>query len=161
MSTCSPSVFACSCRRKHPADNDLAALGEDCTRSRAAICLDFNRPPVAASQRIHRAAQTTIQTRQNEIATGARPQPTTPSGSAKGGSSMISDNTHDKSSRPARRLIRSTELAEMLGVHPRTISRMLSSGRIIQPIRLGGSVRWRLDEVEQWIADGCPRPDAA
>ncbi len=60
-----------------------------------------------------------------------------------------------------KRLITAKELSEILGVHPRTISRMLSSGRLIQPIRLGGSVRWRLGEVEQWIDAGCPRPNAA
>lgn len=60
-----------------------------------------------------------------------------------------------------RRLITAKELAEMLSISSRTINRMQSSGRLIPPIRIGGSVRWRLDEVEQWIGEGCPRPDAA
>jgi len=77
-----------------------------------------------------------------------------------GGETVIAANRHGDSVSP-RRLIRATELAEMLSVSPRTINRMLSSGRLIPPIRLGGSVRWRLDEVERWIAEGCPVPDAA
>ena len=72
---------------------------------------------------------------------------------------MITRNENDQKNSRIR-LIRIAELADMLGVTPRTINRMLSSGNLIPPIRLGGSVRWRLYEVEQWIADGCPRPES-
>lgn len=54
------------------------------------------------------------------------------------------------------RLIAADQLAAMLDVSTRTVWRLLSTGRIVQPIRLGGSVRWRLDEVREWIAKGCP-----
>ena len=30
-----------------------------------------------------------------------------------------------------------------------------STGQLPEPMRLGGAVRWRLDEVKKWIADGC------
>ena len=49
------------------------------------------------------------------------------------------------------------EVAAMLGVSTRTVWRLLSSGQLVEPVRLGGSVRWRLDEVRQWINNGCVR----
>jgi excisionase family DNA binding protein len=54
------------------------------------------------------------------------------------------------------RLIAADQLADMLDVSTRTVWRLLSAGRLIQPIRIGGSVRWRLNEVREWIAKGCP-----
>ena len=57
-------------------------------------------------------------------------------------------------------LISAVELAELLQVSTRTLWRLRSAGKLIKPIKLGGSTRWRLDEVEAWIADGCPAPDA-
>jgi excisionase family DNA binding protein len=53
-------------------------------------------------------------------------------------------------------LITADELAAKLALSKRTIYRMLSAGTFIQPLRLGGAVRWRLDEIEAWIAAGCP-----
>jgi excisionase family DNA binding protein len=54
------------------------------------------------------------------------------------------------------RLIAADELASMLDVSTRTVWRLLSTGRLVQPVRIGGSVRWRLDEVRDWIKNGCP-----
>lgn len=56
------------------------------------------------------------------------------------------------------RLISARELAAMLQVSTRTLWRWRSTGRVIQPVRIGGATRWRLDEVESWIAEGCPPP---
>jgi len=53
------------------------------------------------------------------------------------------------------RLIAADELARLLDVSTRTVWRLLSAGQLVQPVRLGGSVRWRLDEVRQWINNGC------
>jgi len=58
-------------------------------------------------------------------------------------------------------LISVTEVATMLSISPRTVWRLLSTGKIIRPIRLGGAVRWRYDDVVRWIEDGCPPPDVA
>lgn len=55
-------------------------------------------------------------------------------------------------------LIRAQELASLLNVSVRTVWRLQSGGSIPQPIRLGGVVRWRLDEVRDWISRGCPNP---
>lgn len=54
------------------------------------------------------------------------------------------------------RLIKADELAQLLNVSTRTLWRMLSAGKVPEPVRLGGCTRWRLDQVRQWIGDGCP-----
>lgn len=53
-------------------------------------------------------------------------------------------------------LLPARDLARMLAVSTRTLWRLLDAGKLIQPIRLGGSVRWRREEVEAWIRAGCP-----
>lgn len=60
----------------------------------------------------------------------------------------------DLSETPA--LITAAEFAKMLRVSLRHLWRLRSSGKVPKPVRLGGAVRWRLDEVTQWIAGGCP-----
>ena len=53
-------------------------------------------------------------------------------------------------------LISADQLARLLDISTRSVWRLLHDGRIIAPLRLGGSVRWRLADVKQWVADGCP-----
>lgn len=67
-------------------------------------------------------------------------------------------SAHTAGAGARRRLISARELAAMLNVSMRTLWRWRRSGRLIQPLRIGGATRWRLDEVESWIADGCPPP---
>ncbi len=57
-------------------------------------------------------------------------------------------------------LISALELAKLLQVSTRTLWRLRSAGKLIKPIKIGGSTRWRLDEVQAWIAEGCPAPEA-
>jgi predicted DNA-binding transcriptional regulator AlpA len=57
-------------------------------------------------------------------------------------------------------LISATELADLLQISTRTLWRLRSAGKLVEPIKLGGSTRWRLDEVQKWIAAGCPVPGA-
>lgn len=57
-----------------------------------------------------------------------------------------------------RELITAPEFAELLNISERTFYRLKSIGRLPKPITLGGSIRWRLSEARQWIADGCPKP---
>jgi predicted DNA-binding transcriptional regulator AlpA len=52
-------------------------------------------------------------------------------------------------------LITAAELAEMLNVSLRTLWRWRSGRKVPEPVQLGGVVRWRLDEIRKWIADGC------
>lgn len=53
-------------------------------------------------------------------------------------------------------LVSIKEVARLLDISPRSIRRRLSGGEMIEPIRIGGNIRWRLDEVKAWIDEGCP-----
>jgi len=55
-------------------------------------------------------------------------------------------------------LLTPEDLAKMLKVSERTLWRLLSARKIPAPVRIGGSTRWRLAEVQEWIAGGCPTP---
>ncbi len=54
-------------------------------------------------------------------------------------------------------LITAAQLAEMLNVSVRTLWRLRSAHQVPEPVRLGAAVRWRLDEIRKWIADGCEK----
>lgn len=55
-------------------------------------------------------------------------------------------------------LITANQFAKLLSISERTLYRLKSTGQLPAPIVLGGSVRWRLTEVRDWIANGCPMP---
>lgn len=55
-------------------------------------------------------------------------------------------------------LISAEQFADMLQISTRTLWRLLSAGKLITPVHIGGSTRWRLEEVRQWIEEGCPSP---
>jgi excisionase family DNA binding protein len=48
------------------------------------------------------------------------------------------------------------DVAKLLNVSHRHVVRMAESGEMPPPIRLGRRVRWSLQVIEKWIADGCP-----
>ena len=48
------------------------------------------------------------------------------------------------------------DVAKMLRCSSRTVYRLADSGRMPRPIKLGALVRWPREQVEAWIADGCP-----
>ena len=49
------------------------------------------------------------------------------------------------------------QTARMLNASPRHVYRLADADRMPRPVRLGALVRWRADELRQWIVDGCPR----
>lgn len=54
-------------------------------------------------------------------------------------------------------LVSAETLGAMLSLSKRTIHRLNSSARIPSPVRISGSVRWRLEQdIKPWIAMGCP-----
>jgi predicted DNA-binding transcriptional regulator AlpA len=57
-------------------------------------------------------------------------------------------------------LIAADALARLLDISTRGLWRLRSAGKLPKPVRLGGSVRWRLDEIRKWISDGCPAVQA-
>ena len=49
------------------------------------------------------------------------------------------------------RLVRNDEAAQMLGVSTTTLWRYCRDGVVPKPVKLGGSTRWRVDELEAAI----------
>jgi len=52
-------------------------------------------------------------------------------------------------------------VAAMLACSPRTVRRLVDSGRIPRPVRLGGMIRWPRQPFELWVRQGCPSPAKA
>ena len=72
---------------------------------------------------------------------------------------MNKKNTQEtKKNGIASRLISADTFATMLGISKRTLQRLQSKGALPPPVRLGGSVRWRLDIIDEWIENGCCDP---
>ncbi len=53
-------------------------------------------------------------------------------------------------------LVTAQQLAELLAVSPRSLRRLVATGRCPKPIRLGGAARWHLQRIETWLRAGCP-----
>jgi len=54
------------------------------------------------------------------------------------------------------RLVTAKMAAGLLGISRAHFYRMHSAGKIPLPVRLGGCVRWRVDELLAWIEAGMP-----
>lgn len=55
-------------------------------------------------------------------------------------------------------LLTSEQVAGMLQISKRSLWRLRSAHEIPEPVRLGATVRWRTDEIKNWIASGCRKP---
>ena len=53
-------------------------------------------------------------------------------------------------------LLRASGVSAMLDKSVRSVWRDHAADRLPKPIRIGGSVRWRKEEVVRWIRAGCP-----
>jgi excisionase family DNA binding protein len=51
-------------------------------------------------------------------------------------------------------------VATLLDCSPRHVYRLADAGRMPAPIRLGALVRWRGQELLDWLAAGCPAANA-
>jgi excisionase family DNA binding protein len=71
---------------------------------------------------------------------------------------MSDPQTSVSESRDAIQMIPVTEVAKILGVSTRSVWRLVSSQKIIPPLKVGGAARWRYDELRRWIDAGCPTP---
>lgn len=47
-------------------------------------------------------------------------------------------------------------LAVLLDRSVASLERDQAAGRLPDPVRLGGSKKWRRAEIEEWVAAGCP-----
>ena len=48
------------------------------------------------------------------------------------------------------------EVARALGLSTRTVRRLWQTGKLPAPIRLGGSLRWDMAALREWLAKGAP-----
>lgn len=56
----------------------------------------------------------------------------------------------------SEKLLTTREVAEILSLSSRTVHRLNSSGLIIKPSRIAGSVRYLRSELMSWIEVGMP-----
>jgi excisionase family DNA binding protein len=54
-------------------------------------------------------------------------------------------------------LLTTPEAAKLLNIGERTLWRHSRSGLAPAPMKIGGAVRYRRQELLDWIASGCPR----
>jgi len=47
-------------------------------------------------------------------------------------------------------------VADLLNCSTRHVYRMSDMGRMPRPVKLGALVRWPREQLEGWIAEGCP-----
>lgn len=59
-----------------------------------------------------------------------------------------------------QRLLDARQAAKMLGYSVATLYRHHGAKLIPPPLRIGGVVRWDRQELNTWIAEGCPDADA-
>lgn len=52
-------------------------------------------------------------------------------------------------------LLSAKELAKMLAVSVRTVWRLRSAGQLPIPVMIGGSCRWKLRDIEEWLSVNC------
>jgi prophage regulatory protein len=69
-------------------------------------------------------------------------------------------------SKPARKrrklsplVVDARRLARLLCCGIRTVRTWDAAGKLPSPIRIGGRVVWRVDELRQWLAAGAPHRD--
>ncbi len=61
----------------------------------------------------------------------------------------------DKTSNCQPQLLSAGELAKMLSTSVRTVWRLRSAGKLPEPLSIGGSVKWLLSDIRQWIEWNC------
>ena len=69
---------------------------------------------------------------------------------------VITDTDQSPSSETPSLLLSAQMLAKRLAVSVRTLWRLRSTGKLPEPVRLGGAVRWRAADIDAWVAAGCP-----
>ena len=69
---------------------------------------------------------------------------------------MEKNTQKQASNTPQPLAISARELARLLDVSPRQVWRLNSTGKLPKPIRLGGSVKWRREEIVAWLGQNCP-----
>ena len=55
-----------------------------------------------------------------------------------------------------KKLISKKEAAEMLSISTRSLDRLVASNRGLRPVKIGGSIRFRLDQIMKIVEGGLP-----
>lgn len=61
------------------------------------------------------------------------------------------------------KLISKRAVADILGVHPQTVMRLVRRGTFPSPLRtgdIGSAVRWRAQDINEWIEHRASRVEA-
>jgi len=53
-------------------------------------------------------------------------------------------------------LLEAKSVATVLACSPRMIWKMKDAGTMPPPVRVGRLVRWRREDIENWVREGCP-----
>ncbi len=56
----------------------------------------------------------------------------------------------------ARIAVPAEEAARLVSVSRRHWYYLVAQGRVPEPVKFGGSVRWIVADLRRWAADGCP-----
>jgi excisionase family DNA binding protein len=56
---------------------------------------------------------------------------------------------------PGAQLLDVRAVAALLDCSTRHVRRLHDAGRMPPPVRLGALVRWRRQDIDRWLADGC------
>jgi excisionase family DNA binding protein len=78
-------------------------------------------------------------------------------GAAYPGGLQIVVTTSPPADTPVAALLDVRAVAALLDCSTRHVYRLADGGRMPAPIRLGALVRWRRQELLDWLAAGCPR----
>ena len=54
------------------------------------------------------------------------------------------------------KLLTAKDLGQLLALSKRQIFRLNSCGKIPNPLKVGGSIRWRQTDINLWLEMGCP-----
>ena len=57
---------------------------------------------------------------------------------------------------PRKTLLSAKEFAKMISLSFRQVHRLNSCGKIPKPVKIGGALRWKREDIELWIAMQCP-----
>ncbi len=68
----------------------------------------------------------------------------------------LADALETRSDTPPAELIDAGGVGRLLVIGERTVRRLDVEGRLPMPVKIDGSIRWRLSELRQWIDAGCP-----
>lgn len=56
-----------------------------------------------------------------------------------------------------KKLLNLKEVSELLQISKRTVYRLIAQGKLPNFIKIGGSIRWKSEDINLWVENGCPR----